>query len=70
MLVQAKSSLVFPAVLSVQNPAVRSLYLLYIDINLETAAGVCFQDVYLNDDWQITDKSPFNDCYVMVEYKY
>ena len=26
--------------------------------------------MYLNDDWQITDKSPFNDCYVMVEYKY
>ena len=68
MLVQAKSSLVFPA-LSVQNPAFRSFYFILISTLklLQVFASKTCTSMMI---CKITDKSPFNDCYVMVEYKY
>ena len=32
--------------------------------------GVCFQDVYLVDDWNEAEPSPENNCYVILPYKF
>ena len=32
--------------------------------------GVCFPDIYLNEDWRAAAKSPNNDCYLFLDYPY
>lgn len=46
------------------------LFLLEWDTPLPKSKGVCFEDVYPDDDWNIQPKSPTNDCYMSVPYPF
>ncbi|CAE6915818.1 unnamed protein product [Symbiodinium sp. CCMP2592] len=46
------------------------LFLVEWDTALPRSQGVCFSDVYLNAKWQVSTKSPANDCYLRIGYPY
>lgn len=50
--------------------ALSKLFLQEWDSPLPKSRGVCFQDVYLDVDWNIAAKSPANDCYMPLDYPF
>ena len=46
------------------------LFLMEWDSPMPPSKGVCFRDIYLDDDWSIAPKCPGNDCYLQLDYEF
>ena len=46
------------------------LFLSEWDTPMPHSKGICFDDVYLNEVWEITPKSPETNCYFKLDYNY
>ena len=46
------------------------LFLSEWDTPMPRSKGICFDDVYLNEVWEITPKSPETNCYFKLDYNY
>ncbi|CAE7356278.1 unnamed protein product, partial [Symbiodinium sp. CCMP2456] len=44
------------------------LFLTECDTPMPSSVGVCFKDVYLNDNWDVVPKSPQANCYLKLDY--
>ena len=49
---------------------INKLFLKEWETPMPKSRGVCFPDIYLNEDWRAAAKSPNNDCYFFLDYPY
>ena len=49
---------------------INKLFLKEWETPMPKSRGVCFPDIYLNEDWRAAAKSPNNACYLFLDYPY
>ena len=49
---------------------INKLFLKEWETPMPKSRGVCFPNIYLNEDWRAAAKSPNNDCYLFLDYPY
>ena len=42
----------------------------YCETKMPASQGIMFEDVYIDDSWNISPKDPENNCYFRLPYKY
>jgi hypothetical protein len=55
---------------STMGPSLTKLFVLKCETPMPQSVGLCYSDAWLNDQWEVEDKAPENNCYCGVKYNY